>query len=282
VISLVDCHAHLHDPGFDQDRPEVLARAARAGVELIVTSGTDLGASAAAVALAEHEPSVWATVGIHPHEASASLTGDLERLEALAASERVVAIGEIGLDYHYEHSAREEQRQRFEQQLLLSDELSLPVVVHSRDAEADTFKILSAWSSRRSATGVALPYGLMHCYSYGPGRAAAYVSLGLLLSVPGIVTYPKASEVQQAAASIDLDWLVVESDCPYLTPQSRRGRRNEPALVVETATRVSALRSMSLEDLSACTTANARRLFHLPEQSPSLHVPGDRPGQVPP
>jgi TatD DNase family protein len=275
VIQLIDCHAHLHDSAFDADRDEVLARSREAGVVSVVTAGTDIATSAAAVALAEYESSVWATVGIHPHEAEASSAADLGRLASLAASDRVVAIGEIGLDYHYDHSPRDAQRQRFEQQLDLAMQLHLPVVIHSREADEDTFAILSAWRRRPEPYEVVSPPGLMHCYSYGPGRAGHYLSLGLLLSLPGIVTYPNASAVRDVATAVDLDYLVVETDCPYLAPQSRRGRRNEPALVKETAERIADLRRTSLDKVCARTSANARRLFRLPDRPPALHGAGD-------
>jgi TatD DNase family protein len=275
VIQLVDCHAHLHDSAFDSDRAEVLMRARESGVASIVTSGTDVATSAAAVALAEHEASVWATVGIHPHDAAASSAADVERLSFLAASDRVVAIGEIGLDYHYNHSPHDVQRQRLEQQLDLARALNLPVVIHSRDADDDTFAILSAWGQGSKTVENSVPAGVMHCYSYGPARAEDYVSLGFVLSLPGIVTYPNAASVRDVAAVRDLDHLVVETDCPYLAPQSRRGRRNEPAFVGETAARLAEVRGMSLDDVAARTTANARRLFGLPDRQPVLHSAGD-------
>jgi TatD DNase family protein len=261
VIALIDCHAHLHDAEFDGDRTAVIERAAAAGVTTIVTAGTDIAASRAAVALAEREPMVLATVGIHPHEAAS--TEDLQPLRELASSRRVVAIGEIGLDYHYDHSPRDVQRRRFAEQLDMSLDLGLPVVIHSRDADADTRAILAPWAARCRAAQVALPYGVMHCYSYGAERLAAYTELGLAISLPGIVTYPKAIEVQGSAQAANLDMLVLETDCPYLAPQSRRGRRNEPALIAETAARVAALRGITLEALAERTTANARRLFRI-------------------
>jgi TatD DNase family protein len=275
VIQLFDCHAHLHDSTFDGDREEALARAKEAGVASIVTAGTDIPSSAAAVALAEHEACVWAAVGIHPHEATASSVTDVKRLSMLAASERVVAIGEIGLDYHYDNSPRDQQRQRFEQQLDLATALHLPVVIHSRDADDDTFAILSAWRQRVEPNARVTPPGVMHCYSYGPGRTDSYTALGLLLSLPGIVTYPNAAAVREVATAVDLDYLVVETDCPYLAPQSRRGRRNEPALIRETAARIAGLRDMSLDEFSVRTSANAQRLFHLPDRMPALRSAGD-------
>jgi TatD DNase family protein len=276
VIQLIDCHAHLHDSAFDVDREDVLARAGEAGVASIVTAGTDIPSSVAAVALAEHESCVWAAVGIHPHEAEASGTADVQRLSMLAASDRVIAIGEIGLDYHYDHSPRDQQRERFEQQLDLAAELNLPVVIHSREADDDTYAILSAWKTHAGGSERTSPPGVMHCYSYGLDRADAYMELGLLLSIPGIVTYPNAATVREVAITVDLDFLVVETDCPYLTPQSRRGKRNEPALVRETAARIADLRSVPLDEFSHRTTANARRLFHLSYRTPALHSAGDR------
>lgn len=280
MITLIDCHAHLHDREFDRDRSEVIRRAADAGVETIVSAGTDVATSAAAVELAETEARVMATAGIHPHEAGSAEPGDLERLSALAASPRVVAIGEIGLDYHYDHSARDVQRRCFAEQLDLALAIGLPVVIHSREADADTLSILSAWAARCRATGSGLaePFGVMHCYSYGPDRAGLYAELGLALSLPGIVTYPKAAELQATARVIALSSLVVETDCPYLAPQSHRGRRNEPALVAETAAKVAALRGISLEELAACSTANARRLFRLGNEPEQAGIAGNRVG----
>lgn len=187
----------------------------------------------------------------------------MEELRALAASHRAVAIGEIGLDFHYNHSGRQEQVRAFELQLELADDLGLPVVVHSRDADADTFAILSAWCTKRRQSRRTEPFGVMHCYAYGPDRMPEYAAMGLFISIPGIVTYPRADELQQTAASVDDEVFVLETDCPYLAPQSRRGRRNEPALLRETAERVAALRRVSLAALAARSSANAERLFRL-------------------
>jgi TatD DNase family protein len=279
VTALIDCHAHLHDEAFDADRYEVIGRAAEAGVESIVTSGTDVATSVAAVLLAEHEPRVLATAGIHPHESAAAGHGDLERLSEIARSERVVAIGEIGLDYHYDFSARPVQRERFAEQLELADRLLLPVVIHSREADEDTFAILRSWSQHRKAAKAQQPFGLMHCYSYGPNRVGHYLDLGFMISIPGIVTFPKAEEEQLTARCVDLDSIVVETDCPYLTPQSRRGRRNEPGLVAETARKVAELRDMAFGEFAERTTRNARALYRLPQHKVSLRGAGDGPAQ---
>jgi TatD DNase family protein len=281
VTDLIDCHAHLHDETFDADRFEVIERAAEAGVAAIVTAGTDVSTSIAAVMLAEHESRVYATTGIHPHEAAAARPGDLDRLSEIAASERVVAIGEIGLDYHFDHSPRDVQRQWMADQLAMADRLMLPVVIHSRDADEDTFAILQDWAAGRKAAGMPAPYGLMHCYSYGAKRSGDYLDLGLMISIPGIVTYPKADAVQLTATTVPFDSLVVETDCPYLAPQTRRGRRNEPALVVETAKMVARLRGLSFNELADQSSHNARRLFGLPTRRASLHGAGDANEQEP-
>jgi len=217
-------------------------------------------------ALAQREPSVWAAAGIHPHEATASAEGDLGQIEALAGSPRVVAIGEIGLDFHYDHSPRDRQQSLFRRQLDLADRLRLPAVIHSRDADEATLAILSSWSPQRRSLGLPEPFGVMHCYAYGPERLRAYTDLGLYISLPGIVTYPKAEAVQQTAARVEAGVLLVETDCPYLAPQSRRGRRNEPSLLTETAARVASLRGVTVEALARQSTANARRLYDLPAQ----------------
>jgi TatD DNase family protein len=223
-----------------------------------------VAASTAAVALAEQESNVWATAGIHPHEASGAGARELEQLRALASSPRVVAIGEIGLDFHYDHSPHADQAKVLQLQLELADELGLPVVIHSRDADADTFAILSAWSRRRRGSAATEPFGVMHCYAYGPDRLGAYADLGLFISIPGIVTYPKATEAQRSAILADGGIFVLETDCPYLAPQSHRGRRNEPAFMRETAEQVATLRGEPLELVSARSSANARRLYRLP------------------
>jgi TatD DNase family protein len=203
-------------------------------------------------------------VGVHPHEADGVGPRDLECLRALAGSRRAVAVGEIGLDFHYDHSSRDEQVRVFELQLELADELGLPVVIHSRDADAETFAILSAWSGRRRGLQFSEPFGMMHCYAYGPQRMPEYTGIGFFVSIPGIVTYPKANDLQRVAELARDEVFVLETDCPYLAPQSRRGRRNEPALLRETAERVAALRGVSVEVLSETSSANARRLFRLP------------------
>ncbi len=257
---MIDAHAHLQARQFDAGRAEMFARARAAGIGAIICSADDEASSRAAVALAEAEPDVWATVGIHPHEARTVADGTLERLAATARHPRVVAIGEIGLDYHYDHSPRDVQRAVFEAQLQMVPDLDLPVVIHSRDAAADTYAILLAW---RRGAGMAWP-GLLHCFGYDVDWAERFLDLGFYLSIPGTVTYPKAEQVQRVATLIPADRITVETDCPYLAPQSHRGRRNEPSYLPETISTIAALRGASAHELGERAAANTRRLFRLP------------------
>ena len=261
MIQLVDCHAHIQGGEYDEDRSRVLLRARDAGLAAIVVSGTDVASSRAAIHLAESDPHIWASAGIHPHDAAGVTPSDYDRIEEMARSARVVAIGEIGLDFYRDLSPRAVQRQVFEEQLALADRLDLPVVIHSRDADEDTIAILRPWAARRQAAGRAVPFGVMHCYAYGSERLHAYTALNLYISIPGTVTYPKATLMHSTAQQVPADRFVVETDCPYLTPQSRRGRRNEPSLLPETVAAVAVLRSESVEVTAAQSTANAQRLY---------------------
>ena len=263
-MPLVDAHAHIHGREYAADRPQMLERARAQGVVAIVTAGTDLTSSEAACALAEAEPIVWAAVGVHPHDAASAPPSAGERLRQLAGSRRVVAVGEIGLDFYRDLSPRDVQRRVFERQLALAADLDLPAVIHSRDADEATHAILAPWAAGRRASGASEPFGVMHCYAYGAERVLAYTGLGLFISIPGTVTYPKAVSVHDGATAAPADLLVLETDCPYLTPQSRRGRRNEPALLAETVRRIAELRGVDEDELRLKTTENARRLYRLP------------------
>ncbi len=255
-MQLVDTHAHLNSREFDGDRPEVLRRAAEAGVEWIVDVGADLAGSRRAVALAAAEPHVWAAVGVHPHDAAMFDAAALNELRALAADGRVLAIGEIGLDYYRDLSPRPLQREALAAQLALAQDLGLPVIVHDRDAHDDTLAML------RSAAGRGLR-GVMHCFSGGPELARDVLDLGLYIGIAGPVTYPKASRLAEVVRLAPLERLLVETDCPYLAPQAYRGRRNEPAYVRLVAERVAELRGLPLAEVGRITSDNARDLFKL-------------------
>ena len=266
MMHLIDTHAHLHDAAFDEDRAAVLTRAEEAGVDCIVSIGTDIATSEAAIALAEHDPRVYATAGVHPHDARDWTPAARDQLAALAAGERVVAIGEIGLDFFRNLSPPADQRRAFLDQLALAAALDLPVAIHSRDAHAETYAILREWApsvAQNAAATAPLP-GVIHCFSGDAELALRYVALGFLISFAGPVTYPKNHALQAAARAVPASHLVLETDAPYLSPQSRRGRRNEPALVAETARVIAGLREEPPEDLAAAAAAAARRLYRLP------------------
>lgn len=254
-----DTHAHLHFPEFVADLSDVLQRARVAGVRFMLTIGTDVAGSRAAVALAEQHPDVYAAVGIHPHDAVQADEAALEELERLAAtSPKVVAIGEIGLDYYRNLSPREIQVRVFQEQLSLARRLRRPVLVHCREAHADALDILRG--------GMPVAGGIMHCFSGDVAVARQCLDLGLLISLAGPVTYPNARKLPEVVKLVPLERLVVETDCPFLPPQPYRGKRNEPAYLPITAARVAELKGQSLEELGAGMTRNALALFGITER----------------
>lgn len=258
---LIDTHAHLHDHAFDEDREAALARGRAAGLAAVVTVGTDLAESAAAAALARAQDDVYAVVGLHPHHAAAWDEAARAAIAALAGGPEVVAIGEIGLDFYRNLSPAAAQRRAFAAQLALAAELDLPVVIHSRDAHAETSSTLAAWAAGRPRGA---PLGVVHCFSGDAELALRYVAMGFVISIAGPVTYPKNEPLRDAARAAPDDWIVVETDSPYLAPQGRRGRRNEPAYVAETARCVAALRGVAPAAFAEQASATARRLFRLP------------------
>jgi TatD DNase family protein len=253
---LFDTHAHLHFPDFAGDLDAVLARARAAGVSGIVTIGTDVESSRAAIGVAARERDVWAAVGIHPHDAAAADEAALTEIERLAAAPRVVAVGEIGLDYFRDHSPREAQARCFRTLLELARRVRKPVLIHCRDAHDDVLATLA--EARVADVG-----GIMHCFSGDAGIARRCLDLGLTISIAGPVTYPNARKLPDVVRLVPRDRLVVETDCPYLPPQPYRGKRNEPGYVAITAARVAELRGETVEDLGAVMAENARRLFGL-------------------
>ncbi|MBI4610128.1 MAG: TatD family hydrolase [Candidatus Rokubacteria bacterium] len=255
---LFDTHAHLHFAEFAADLPAVLQRARAAGVRFMLTIGTDLESSREAVALAEAHPEVYAAVGVHPHDAAGADDAGLAELERLAVtSAKVVAIGETGLDYYRNLSPREIQVQVFRRQLDLARGLDKPVLVHCREAHAETLTIL-----REAGTGAR---GIMHCFSGDAAVARQCLDLGFLISIAGPVTYPNARKLPEVVKLVPVDRLVVETDCPFLPPQPHRGERNEPAYLAITAARVAELRGQPLEELGAVMARNALALFAIPD-----------------
>jgi len=257
-VRLVDSHVHLGDGKFDTDREAVIERALAAGVERMMAIGTGSGPPdlETAIRQAERYPFMVATIGVHPHDASKATAETFERLRDLAAHPKVVAIGEIGLDYHYDFSPRDVQRSVFLTQLEIAAESGKPIVIHTREAWADTMALLAL-------VGQAVPpanLGILHCFTGDPQQAREALNLGFHLAFGGVLTFPKADTVREAARITPEDRLLVETDCPYLAPAPHRGQRNEPAFVVEVARRLAEVRGCTLDEIAAQTTRNFERL----------------------
>ncbi len=259
----VDSHAHIDGPGFDADRADVIQRARDARVRAILNVGTGdphSGALERAVDLAANHESVYAAVGTHPHDARLYDQAAEDRISGLINdNERVIAWGEVGLDFHYDNSPRDVQVDVFRRQLRAARGLNVPVIIHTREAEAETIDLLrSEWSGSARA-------GIMHCFSGSQSLAEQAIELGMLISFSGIVTFKKADDLRAIAQQVPLDRLLIETDCPYLTPVPYRGKRNEPSYVVEVARCLADLRGISVEELANVTTSNFMRLFGLAE-----------------
>jgi len=252
---LIDSHAHLQWPDFDKDREEVIRRAFAFGLSHIVNVGYGIDACREAVQIADHHDDVYATVGIHPHNAKSLDVEVLESLRKLARSSKVVAIGETGLDYYRDLSPRLKQKEAFEHQIRLAQELNLPVVVHDREAHADVLQIL-----RDSGKDVS---GVLHCFSGSAEMAQEAIKLGYLISIAGPVTFPNARRLHDLVRHLPEESIVLETDCPWLAPQSKRGKRNEPAFVIETAHKVAELKGRRFDEIVEITSQNARRLFRI-------------------
>jgi TatD DNase family protein len=248
---IVDSHAHLDFSQFDDDRETVIERAQDAGLVAVLNVGTDLASSRAAVALAERYDFVYATVGVHPHDAKTVTPAVLEALRTLADHEKVVAVGEIGLDYYRDLSPRPVQRRAFADQLALASDLGLPVVIHSRDAHDDVLTILQGWN------GV----GVFHSYAGGPERLDQVLDLGFLVGISGPVTFRSAHRLREVAAVVPLGRLLVETDAPFLTPVPHRGKRNEPAYVRHVAEAIARARQVSFDTVAERVTENFSHLF---------------------
>ena len=256
AVTLIDSHCHLDHQQFDEDREAVIERALAAGVERMVAIGTGNGPPdlEAGIRLADQYPVFFATVGVHPHDAAKADSAALSRLPALLAHPKIIGLGEIGLDYHYDFSPRDVQRAVFAEQLGIARDAAKPIVIHTREAWDDTIALLA---DHWAPAGIG---GIMHCFSGGPEEARQALDLGFYLSFGGIVTFSKAHSVQQAARQTPADRLLIETDAPYLAPVPYRGKRNEPAYIVATARRLAELRGESVEEVARFTSANFERL----------------------
>ncbi|PWR25908.1 TatD family hydrolase [Zavarzinia aquatilis] len=252
---LIDSHCHLDFPNFAADLDAVMERARLAGVGAMLTIGTSLAKSAQVIAVAERFPNVWASVGIHPHEAEAEAGVQARTLVELSRHPKVIAIGETGLDYFYEHAPREVQKTSFRAHIEASRQTGLPIIIHTRDADEDTAEIL-----REEMAKGPFP-GLIHCFTSSAWFADVALDLGLYISFSGIVTFKTAENLRAVAARVPADRLLVETDSPYLAPIPHRGKRNEPAFVAATAAAVARERGVTVEDLARQSTENFRLLF---------------------
>ena len=251
---LFDSHAHLDDNRFDADRDEAIQRAEQNGVTGIINIGADMASSARSVELAARHSGIYAAVGIHPHDAKDATDGDYEKIAQWAAREpKVVAIGEIGLDYYYDWSPRDVQQTVFIRQIDVARQVGKPIIIHDRDAHGDLLAIV-----KKEAQGMT---GVFHCFSGSLEMAQEVIKLGFYVSIAGPVTFEKSAKLKEIASAVPLDRLLVETDSPYLTPNPYRGRRNEPAHVRLVAEEVARLRELPLEKVAEVTTANVRQLF---------------------
>jgi TatD DNase family protein len=254
-MQLVDSHCHLDDPKFDEDREQAIERARAAGVERMLAIGTGNGPPdlEVAIRLAGRYPFIYATIGVHPHDAAKATEETFARLRALAAHPKVLAIGEIGLDYHYDFSPRPVQREVFARQLALAAEAGKPISIHTREAWEDTL-----------AEVTNLPHGgIMHCFTGDAAQARQALDRGFHLAFGGVLTFPKGDAVREAARLTPSDRLLLETDCPYLAPVPHRGKRNEPAFLLETARRLAEVRGCAVEEIAEATTRNFDRLLNL-------------------
>jgi len=258
---LADTHCHLDFNTFGSDRSEVVERARQAGVERILDPGIDLETSRAVVRLADIYPEVYASVGVHPNSATTWDANSLVELRNLAVHPKVVAIGEIGLDYYRQHAPHDLQQQVFRQQLDLAAELGLPVVIHNREAGADTLSILKAWCTSVAGTPLAEKPGVLHSYAGDDATALQALEFGFWLGITGPVTFRNAPEQQRLVAALPLERLLVETDSPFFAPHPHRGRRNEPAFVRLVAEKIAELQKQPVEKVFEITTASADRLF---------------------
>jgi TatD DNase family protein len=251
---MIDSHCHLEM--FKKDIPQVIKHAQDAGVNTIITISSDTESIDETIKIAEQYPMVYATVGIHPHDAKDLNNEIFKKIFELSRHPKVIAIGEIGLDYHYDHSPREIQREAFASQLSLAKDVGLPVIIHSREAFEDTIKILKEQNINK---------GVMHCFSGNLNQAKRALEMGFLISISGVVTFKNATKIKEVARFVPDDYLMIETDAPYLAPEPMRGRRNEPAFLIYTAKALAELRGVTVEDIDRITTVNVNKLFYIGE-----------------
>ena len=260
MIRAIDSHAHLNHEDFsgDGDEREILERAQEAGVVGVITVASDLTSTQQCIKLAEDHDPLFATAGIHPHDVGRTRSEEMAAIETLATHQQVVGIGETGLDYHYDFSPREQQREFFSWSAELACRVKKPLIIHIRESHDDVLSVLREVVGRREISGV------VHCFSGNLSEARQYLDLGLYLSFSGLVTFAKADEIRQVAGWAPAERIMVETDAPYLAPVPHRGKRNEPAFLMHTIAALGKIRGLSLVETASLTADNTRRLFSLP------------------
>lgn len=254
---LVDSHAHLDMKDFERDREQVLDRALRGGITHIITVGIDLSSSLKALELANRYDFIFSSIGYHPHNANDAAPHTLKELGGLVSEQKVVAWGEIGLDFYRRHSPPKKQMELFEKQLGMAIHFDLPVIIHNREAHREVLAVLKKIGNGKQK-------GVIHCFSGNYELAMEFIEMGYHISIPGTVTYKNAFEVQNVATRIPVEYMLIETDAPFLSPVPKRGKRNEPLFVTYTARKIAQLRNMDFQEFSSKTSENAKRLFNLP------------------
>ncbi len=252
-----DTHAHLDDDKFNSDREDVIKQIQKDGVSLLVNIGADMESSYKSVFLSKKYDFIYAAVGVHPYDAPLLNETNIEELRRLAENEKVVAIGEIGLDYHFPDTDKEGQKEGFRKQLQLAKELNLPYIIHDRDSHKDSYDIIKESGYYN---------GVMHCFSGSSEFAKQMLSLGLYISFAGTVTFKNANKVKEAAKVVPLDKLLIETDCPYLSPEPFRGQRNNPSMVKYTLSAIAEIKGVSVEELAKITMENGKRFFNIKQE----------------
>jgi TatD DNase family protein len=269
-LEVIDTHAHLDMPEFDADRDEVVGRARDLGVSTIITIGIDVESSRKAIQLAEKYPGVLAAVGVHPQEASGVRHEDIDKLEEMARHPRVVAVGELGLDYYRHHSSAEDQLPLLNWELEMAKRVGLPIIIHCRQARTEMLDVLRDWSAGYSLPE-GIPRGVLHCFGGDLKTAEQYIEMGFFISLGAYIGYPSSVPLRAVLQNIPSDKLVVETDCPFLPPQKYRGKRNEPSYTLITLGVLAEIKRVSLEEMADRTRRNAIRLFGLARIDPGLY-----------
>lgn len=264
-IKLIDSHAHIDFDSFDEDIDQVLERAKDAGVCKIVCAGTTVEGSISSHEMALKHPHIYSSAGVHPHEAGDVNEETYEKIKTLAHNEKVIAIGEVGLDYHYKNSPREIQREVFARFITLAKNVNLPLIIHTRKAEEDTLKLLKENEAGKAG-------GVIHCFSGSLDMAKKCLKMGFYISIPGIVTFKKAANLEEIVKYVPIERMLIETDAPYLAPTPFRGKRNEPAYVKYVAEKIAQIKDLSIEDVARITTLNAEELFGIGDKVTNAEI----------